>query len=85
MWSDVFLMGNDMGFAIGQPMFVASTDKGTPDDGNYAMELWYEFQVTDNITIAPGVYWLSRPMGDLTPNDKSLGVFGGVVQTKFLF
>jgi hypothetical protein len=84
-WSDVFLMGNDLGFAVGQPTFVTSKDKGTPDDGNYAMELWYEFQVTDNISIAPGVYWLSRPMGELTPDDKSLGVFGGVVQTKFTF
>ena len=84
-WSDVFLMGNDLGFAVGQPMFVSSSDKGTPDDGNYAMELWYEFQVTDNISVAPGVYWLSRPMGELTPEGKSLGVFGGVVQTKFTF
>ena len=84
-WSDVFMMGNDMGFAVGQPMFAAAMDKGTPDDGNYAMELWYEFQVTDNISIAPGVYWLSRPLGELTPDDKSFGIFGGVVQTKFLF
>ena len=84
-WSDVFLEGNDLGFAIGQPTFVTDKDKGTPDDGNYAMELWYQFQVTDNIAITPGVFWLSRPYGELTPNDKSVGIFGGLVQTVFKF
>ena len=84
-WSDVFLMGNDLGIAVGQPTFVTATDDGTPDDGNYAMEAWYQFQVTDNIAITPGVFWLSRPYGELTPNDKSVGIFGGLVQTVFKF
>ena len=84
-WSDVFLEGNDLGVAVGQPQFVTALDKGTPDDGNYAMELWYQYQVTDNISITPGVFWLSRPMGDSTPDDKSIGVFGGLVQTVFKF
>ena len=84
-WSDVFQEGNDLGFAIGQPQFVVSTDKGTPDDGNNAMELWYQYEVTDNISVTPGIYWLSRPYGDATPDDKSFGVFGGVVQTVFKF
>ena len=54
-------------------------------DGNYAMELWYQYEVTDNISVTPGIYWLSRPYGDATPDDKSFGVFGGVVQTVFKF
>ena len=33
-WSDVFLEGNDLGVAVGQPQFVTALDKGTPDDGN---------------------------------------------------
>ena len=49
------------------------------------MELWYKFQVTDNIAVTPSVYWLSRPYGFDTPDDKSVGVFGGVVQTVFKF
>jgi len=84
-WSDVFLQGNDLGFAVGQPTFVTDKDNGTPDDGNYAMELWYQFQVTDNIAITPGVFWLSRPWGEITPDDKSVGIFGGLVQTVFKF
>ena len=84
-WSDFFAEGNDLGVAVGQPQFVVSTDRGTPDDGNYAMELWYQYEVTDNISVTPGIYWLSRPYGELTPSDKSIGIFGGVVQTVFKF
>ena len=49
------------------------------------MELWYQFQVTDNIAITPGVFWLSRPWGQYTPDNKSVGVLGGLVQTVFKF
>lgn len=84
-WSDVFLEGNSLGGAIGQGQFVSSRNKGTPDDGNYVMELWYNYQVTDNISITPAIYWLSRPYGDNTPQGDSLGVLGGVVQTTFKF
>ncbi len=88
-WNDVFMEKNALGYAVGQPRFVTRVNrKGDNDfvaDGNYAMELWYKFQVTDNIAVTPAVYWLSRPYGHDTPNDKSVGVFGGVVQTVFKF
>ncbi|NBT73051.1 MAG: porin, partial [Betaproteobacteria bacterium] len=62
-WDDVFLKGNDLGFAFGQPTFSTDNDScdstkyysnstrcsSTPFDGNYAFELYYNFQVTDNI------------------------------------
>jgi len=85
-WDDVFLQGNELGFAVGQPQFVTSQRYGgAPEDGNYALELWYQFEVTDNIAITPGIFWLSRPWGDYTMDDKSLGIFGGLVQTVFKF
>ena len=84
-WSDVFLQGNALGFAVGQPQFVSSLDFGNPDDGNYALELWYSCQITDNITVAPGIYWLSNPSGELSSADDLMGIFGGVVQTRFKF
>ncbi|ABB36098.1 iron uptake porin [Synechococcus sp. CC9605] len=88
-WNDVFLEGNALGYAVGQPQFVYDVEDGFVADGGYAMELWYSFQVTDNIQITPAVYWLSRPFGDNTQNVngdyKSLGVFGGLVQTTFKF
>ncbi|QEY32903.1 porin [Synechococcus sp. RSCCF101] len=87
-WRDVFIEGNDLGFAVGQPQFVTSLKGGdTPFDGNYAWELWYQFQVTDNIAITPALFYLSRPQGNLTgpTYDNNFSVFGGLVQTTFKF
>ena len=44
-------------------------------DGNYAWEWWYQFQVTDNISVTPAIYYLSRPYGDLTNGQAK--AFGG--------
>ena len=92
-WNDVFLEGNALGYAVGQPQFVTEVDDDNNGDfvadGGYAMELWYSFQVTDNIQITPAVYWLSRPCGDNTKDASgdytSRGVLGGLVQTTFKF
>jgi hypothetical protein len=111
-WDDVFLKGNDLGFAFGQPTF-ATSEKGcnnngvnnvnnaggkgycssTPFDGNYAFELYYNFQVTDNIAITPAVFYLSRPGGQSTSAlvdngrgyDGTFNIFGGLIQTTFKF
>lgn len=49
---------------VGQPTFVSSW-KNNPilnngsdivADGNYAWELWYRFQFSDHISVAPGLY-----------------------------
>ena len=92
-WNDVFMEGNALGYAVGQPQFVFEVDNDSNDDfvadGGYAMELWYSFQVTDNIQITPAVYWLSRPEGDNTRDDDgdytNFGVLGGLIQTTFKF
>ena len=89
-WNDVFMEGNALGYAVGQPQFVHEVERGDVADGGYAIELWYSFQVTDNIQITPAVYWLSRPYGDSTRAadggyDASFGVLGGLVQTTFKF
>ena len=104
-WRDAFAKGNALGFAVGQPTFItAANARGSGDldvaDGNYAFELYYKFQVTDNIAVTPSVFWLSRARGQLTnsaagtnaalldqgiSNGDSLGTFGGLVQTTFRF
>ena len=86
--------GNALGFAFGQPTF-ATALKGdsTPYDGNYAFELYYNFQVTDNIAIAPALFYLSRPEGQLAQStvangkgyDGQFNIFGGLIQTTFKF
>jgi hypothetical protein len=92
-WDDVFIKGNSAGMAVGQPTFVTGLDNdrctdggcGSPNDGNYAWEWWYQFQVTDNISITPALFYLSRPNGQYTAYDKTNNVFGGLVQTRFKF
>jgi hypothetical protein len=92
-WKDLFAKGNAAGMAVGQPVFATQLKSGTtaglntsPDDGNYVWEWWYKFQVTDNISITPAIFYLSRPLGQLTgPSDQSFSVFGGLVQTTFKF
>ena len=101
-WADAFLKGNTLGLAVGQPTFVSSVDYRNDisesdfvADGNYAWEFWYAFQVTDNITVTPAIYYLSRPYGDLTDGGGNIvggdrgkdtfNNFGGLVKTTFKF
>ncbi len=85
-WADVFAKGNALGMAVGQPVFATSLRDGdTPRDGNYVWEWWYKFQVTDNISITPAIFYLSRPDGQFTTAGDTNHVFGGLVQTQFKF
>jgi hypothetical protein len=101
-WADAFLKGNTLGMAVGQPTFVTDVEyrdsvskSDFVADGNYAWEFWYAFQVTDNITVTPAIYYLSRPYGDLTDGgnrafggkrgNDSFNNFGGLVKTTFKF
>ncbi len=97
-WADTFLKGNTLGIAVGQPTFVTSWENVSDQfngsdfiaDGNYAWELWYAFQVSDNITITPAIYYLSRPLGAVTGIDlnvpgSTFNNFGGVLKTSFRF
>ena len=85
-WKDVFLLGNNAGMAIGQPVF-ASSLRGdqTPADGQFIWEWWYQFQVTDNISVTPALFYLSRPMGELTPDGSTFQQLGGLIKTTFVF
>jgi hypothetical protein len=100
-WNDVLWGGNTLGMAVGQPTFATTLNRGTDksqstfvNDGNYAWEWWYKFQVTDNISVTPALFWLSRPLGALTDGIRSdgsvdrsnnFGILGGLVQTTIRF
>ena len=95
-WDDAFIKGNALGMAVGQPTFVTGCDKDlcgdSPKDGNWAWEWWYKFQVTDNISVTPALYYLSNPLGQLgwEANNKRndgapLNNFGGIIKTTFKF
>jgi len=102
-WADAFIKGNSLGMAVGQPTFVTGCgdvcnnyegDRNTtPHDGNYAWEWWYKFQVTDNISVTPAIYYLSNPLGQVGYVDNqrtgdsgaALTNFGGLIKTTFKF
>ncbi|CAK6689743.1 iron uptake porin [Synechococcus sp. CCY9201] len=94
-WEDVFIKGNAAGMAVGQGTFITSFGNDsdikdalgdTPNDGNYVWEWWYKFQVTDNISVTPAIYYLSAPLGQLQKvNGDTFNQFGGLVKTTFKF
>jgi hypothetical protein len=96
-WADAFVKGNALGMAVGQPTFITSVENSSvlpdgtsvsnkPNDGNYAWEWWYKFQVTDNISVTPALFYLSAPLGQLQKVDgKSFNNFGGLLKTTFKF
>jgi hypothetical protein len=96
-WDDVFIKGNSAGMAVGQATFLTNLDLRGSDpntyDGNYAWEWWYKFQVTDNISVTPALYYLSAPAGQLSKNvndpagtqGSSFTNFGGLIKTTFKF
>ncbi len=86
-WADAFVKGNTLGMAVGQPTFVTNDDgNDSVNDGNYAWEWWYKFQVTDNISVTPALFYLSAPLGqDQKRGGDSFTNFGGLVKTTFKF
>ena len=89
-WKDAFVKGNSAGMAVGQPSFVTSTRNGvTPFDGNYAWEWWYKFQVSDNISVTPMLFYLSNPSSAGVNNTATTGVganvFGGLLAGQIKF
>ncbi len=85
-WDDAFRDGNALGMAVGQPTFATSLEGGgTPNDGNLVWEWWYKLQVSDQITVTPALFYLSRPLGADTPSGKSFQQLGGLIKTSFRF
>jgi hypothetical protein len=86
-WDDAFMKGNSAGFAFGQaanPNNAPTTGRATtlpasPSDG-WMYEIFYKFQVTDNISITPALFWVQDMVKDGVGNG-----YGGVIQTQFRF
>jgi len=75
-WDDAFSQGNSAGIALGQ-----NPSAGAGIDDPISLELFYKFQVTDNISITPGLFYITNSSNQF--NDKDL--WGGVIQTQFRF
>ena len=85
-WLDALAKGNAAGLAFGQAPFVTAQGGGTtPADANWTWECWYKVQVSDNISVTPAVFYLSRPLGQETPAGQSFNQWGALIKTTFLF
>ena len=80
-WDNVFIDGNKAGVGFGSIGSYITDTKGSADvdRDNNALELWYDYQVTDNISVKPAVFWTNNYDSD--DDDK----FGAVVITTFKF
>jgi hypothetical protein len=85
-WSDVHWKGNTAGMAVGQPIFATDLEgDDSPNDGNVVWEWWYKVQVTDHISVTPALFYLSRPLGQVTTSGESFNQLGGLIKTSFSF
>ena len=98
-WTDVFIKGNELGAAIGQAPYITSFGGNngfkaalgnTPNDQNLVSELWYKFQVTNNISVTPAVFYITNPAGQVQrvgANGATTGLnnFGALLKTTFKF
>lgn len=75
-WDDVWLTGNALGVAVGQPP-VSRNVNDTP----VMVEVFYKYQLTDNISITPAVFYVSSDPSQ----SGNTSEIGGVVQTTFRF
>ena len=84
-WKDAFVEGNKLGLGFGSYSSYATEIRDRPNGGdqNFAIEAYYDFAVTDNITITPAVFWVD----DANGKDQVDGAnkFGGLVKTTFKF
>jgi hypothetical protein len=74
-WADVFAKGNSAGVAVGQAPTGQDLEKAT------MLEIFYKYQVSDNISITPAIFYASDNQR-LIDNASN---WGGVIQTRFTF
>jgi hypothetical protein len=75
-WADAFVAGNTAGIAVGQ---APSAETAGVSDATM-LEFFYKFQVTDNISITPALFYVEN-----NQRYQDSSKWGGVIQTKFTF
>jgi len=88
-WKDAFIDGNKAGVAIGSRQHASEFQKNENNfdqekaDDNIIWEAYYDFQVSDNITVTPAIFGGSDVKDGAT--NGSDDIFGALVQTTFKF
>ena len=81
-WSDVLAKGNSFGMGVGKPAFATATRNGADtENGVWAWEWWYQWQVSDAIAVTPAIFYLTNPGGSEGGRDQ----FGALIKTSFSF
>ena len=81
-WSDVLAEGNSFGMGVGQPAFATATRNGAASEsGVWAWEWWYQWQVSDAISVTPAIFLLNNSGG----NGDGSNQFGALIKTSFQF
>ncbi len=81
-WSDVLTEGNSFGMGVGQPAFATATRNGADTEKDvWAWEWWYQWQVSDAISLTPAIFYLNNPGGSEGGRDQ----FGALLKTSFQF
>ena len=81
---DLLKEGNVAGFIVGmEPRVTSSTNSTLPEDKDTSLHIegFYQFKLSDNISITPGVIWLTAPDHNKSNSDLVIGV----VRTTFTF
>jgi len=81
---DLLKEGNVAGILVGmEPRVTSSTNRTLPEDKDTSLHVegFYQFKLSDNISITPGLIWLTAP--DHNKNNSDLLI--GVVRTTFTF
>ncbi|MEG4027211.1 MULTISPECIES: iron uptake porin [unclassified Microcoleus] len=81
---DLLKEGNVAGIVVGmEPRVTSSTNRTLPEDKDTSLHVegFYQFKLSDNISVTPGLIWLTAP--DHNKNNSDLVI--GVVRTTFTF
>jgi hypothetical protein len=78
--------GNLLGFVLGREPYLdkleaASSLRSFSNDNSYHLEGFYKFQLSDNISVTPGVIYVTNP----DQNDDNDDIFIGTLRTTFTF
>ena len=84
-WKNAFVDGNKLGVGFGSYSSYATSMKGdsSPDDENFAFEAYYDYQVSDNVTVTPAVFWVQDADGNASVDGSD--TLGALVKTTFKF
>jgi hypothetical protein len=84
-WDDAFIKGNAAGISFGQPNYAA----GATLNGPWLAEFFYKYQVSNNVSITPTLFYASGVNNNTTDSNgrgqSSFSGLGGVIQTVFKF